>query len=58
LVEGVTGRYDAAILAVNHKDYVNLQEDYFQSILHPSGIVADIKGVLRGRFKSIKYWSL
>lgn len=58
LVEGVTGRYDAAILAVNHKDYVNLQEDYFQSILHPTGIVADIKGVLRGRFKSIKYWSL
>jgi UDP-N-acetyl-D-galactosamine dehydrogenase len=45
-------------LAVNHKDYINLQEDYFQSILHPTGIVADIKGVLRGRFKSIKYWSL
>jgi UDP-N-acetyl-D-galactosamine dehydrogenase len=58
LVEGVTGKYDAAILAVNHKDYMSIEEDYFLEILHPAGIVADIKGVLRGRFQKIKYWSL
>jgi UDP-N-acetyl-D-galactosamine dehydrogenase len=58
LVEELTGKYDAAILAVNHKDYMSLEEDYFFEILHPAGIVADIKGVLRGRFQKIKYWSL
>lgn len=58
LVPAVSGRYDAAILAVNHKDYVGLQEDYFESVLQPHGIVADIKGVLRGRFSKLKYWSL
>lgn len=58
LVEDVSGKYDAAILAVNHKDFIDLQEDYFLNVLHPAGIVADIKGVLRGRFQKIKYWSL
>ena len=58
LVESTTDKYDAAILAVNHKDYVDLQEDFFLNVLYATGIVADIKGVLRGRFQKIKYWSL
>lgn len=58
LAGNANGKYNAAILAVNHKEYVSLQESDFVGLLHENGLVADLKGVLRGRFKSIKYWSL
>jgi UDP-N-acetyl-D-galactosamine dehydrogenase len=58
LVPAPTGVYDAIILAVNHSDYVGLTEDYFKSLSTPSGIVADLKGIYRGTFKQLKYWSL
>ena len=58
LVPAPTGVYDAIILAVNHSDYVGLTEDYFKSLSTPSGIVADLKGIYRGKFKQLKYWSL
>ena len=58
LVEAPSGKYNAAIVAVNHKDYMNLNEDHFEAMLDEKGLVADIKGVLRGRFERVKYWSL
>jgi UDP-N-acetyl-D-galactosamine dehydrogenase len=58
LVESPSGKYNAAIVAVNHKDYMNLNEDHFEAMLDEKGLVADIKGVLRGRFERVKYWSL
>jgi UDP-N-acetyl-D-galactosamine dehydrogenase len=58
LVEKADGKYDAAILAVNHKAYTELSEEHFSQMLHDWGLVADIKGILRGRLKQIKYWSL
>lgn len=58
LAGNANGKYNAAILAVNHKEYVSLQESDFVGLLHENGLVADLKGVLRGRLKSIKYWSL
>lgn len=58
LAGDANGKYNAVILAVNHKEYVSLQESDFVGLLHENGLVADLKGVLRGRFKSIKYWSL
>jgi UDP-N-acetyl-D-galactosamine dehydrogenase len=52
------GKYDAVILAVSHTQFMNLDESYFKSILHPDGIVVDIKGILRGKIKNYTYWSL
>jgi UDP-N-acetyl-D-galactosamine dehydrogenase len=52
------GKYDAVILAVSHKQYIDLNEDYFASLLNGNGIVVDVKGILRGRIHDHTYWSL
>jgi UDP-N-acetyl-D-galactosamine dehydrogenase len=53
-----TGKYDAIILAVSHKEYVKLDESYFAPLLNNDGIIVDVKGVLRGKIKNHTYWSL
>jgi UDP-N-acetyl-D-glucosamine/UDP-N-acetyl-D-galactosamine dehydrogenase len=53
-----SGKYDAVILAVSHREYTGLQEEYFTSLLNEWGIVVDVKGILRGRIKNHTYWSL
>ena len=53
-----TGIYDAVIVAVSHKEYLNLDENFFTPLLSKEGIVVDIKGILRGRIKNHTYWSL
>ena len=53
-----TGKYDAIIVAVNHKPYMELTEDYFKSISAENGILVDVKGVMRGKIKDLTYWSL
>jgi UDP-N-acetyl-D-galactosamine dehydrogenase len=58
LKDNPTGKYDAVILAVSHKQYLNLDESYFTPLLLPDGIVVDVKGVLRGKIKNHTYWSL
>ncbi|MCB9226990.1 MAG: nucleotide sugar dehydrogenase [Chitinophagales bacterium] len=50
--------YDAVIVAVNHKKYMDLDEEYFKSISTENPIVVDIKGIYRDKFKDIDYWSL
>jgi UDP-N-acetyl-D-glucosamine/UDP-N-acetyl-D-galactosamine dehydrogenase len=51
--------YDAIIVAVNHKEYAQLDEHYFKSISKDGkGILVDIKGIFRGRIKDLEYWSL
>jgi UDP-N-acetyl-D-glucosamine/UDP-N-acetyl-D-galactosamine dehydrogenase len=54
-----TGKgYAAVIVAVNHKEYMNLDENYFRSILAEGGILVDVKGIYRSKIKNIPYWSL
>lgn len=53
-----SGKYDAVILAVCHKEYLNLDESYFTQLLNKDGIIVDVKGVLRGKIKKTTYWSL
>ncbi|MDQ1332858.1 MAG: UDP-N-acetyl-D-glucosamine/UDP-N-acetyl-D-galactosamine dehydrogenase [Bacteroidota bacterium] len=53
-----SGRYDAIILAVSHKQYLKLEEKWFTPLFNGTGIIVDIKGVLRGRIKNHTYWSL
>ncbi len=50
--------YDAVIVAVNHKEYLQLDEKYFKSILADKGILADVKGIYKGKLKTLNYWSL
>jgi UDP-N-acetyl-D-galactosamine dehydrogenase len=50
--------YDAVILAVNHREYETLDENYFQSICTDHGVIIDIKGVLRGKIKHLRYWCI
>ncbi len=58
LKEKPSGKYDAIILAVSHKEYSNLDESFFASLLNKDGIIVDVKGILRGRIKNHTYWSL
>ncbi len=54
----ITEKYEAIILAVNHKEYLKLDEAYFKSIAKENAIFVDIKGIFRGKIKELKYWSL
>lgn len=62
LAEKPTGKYDAIILAVNHRDYAKLDADYFKKLLTNDGILADIKGIYHKipafRNGDFVYWSL
>ncbi|NND93382.1 MAG: nucleotide sugar dehydrogenase [Flavobacteriales bacterium] len=58
LKEDVGSGYAAVIVAVNHDDYKDLNEDYFKSILVPKGIFVDLKGTYKDRFEALEYWSL
>jgi UDP-N-acetyl-D-galactosamine dehydrogenase len=60
MTEKAGTNYDAVILAVNHKDYMNLDEEYFKSITNGKGILVDVKGILRGKIneENLYYWSL
>lgn len=53
-----SGQYDAVIVAVSHKEYLNLDENFFTPVLNEGGVVVDIKGILRGRILNHTYWSL
>ncbi len=54
----ITGTYDAVIVAVNHKEYCDLDEAYFKSIMTDIGVFVDIKGIYKNKFNDIDYWSL
>lgn len=53
-----SGKYNAVILAVSHKEYIKLDEAWFSSLLDKDGIIVDVKGVLRGKIMKHIYWSL
>lgn len=50
--------YDAVIVAVAHRDYADLGEEYFESITTKDAILADIKGIYRNKIDKLTYWSL
>lgn len=58
LSAGVTQKYDAVIVAVNHEPYKALDENYFRSITTEDAILVDVKGLYRNKIKSMTYWSL
>jgi len=58
LVEKIGTGYDAVVIAVNHKDYLKIDEAYLLTICAPDAVVVDLKGILRGKISKLKYWSL
>ena len=50
--------YDVVVVAVNHKPYCQYDEVHFKSIMKPTGILFDIKGMYRGKIKDLTYLSL
>jgi UDP-N-acetyl-D-galactosamine dehydrogenase len=58
LTEKLTNDYDAVIVTVPHIAYLSMNDISFAEITKPNGLVADLKGVYRGKISSRKYWSL
>lgn len=50
--------YDAIVVAVSHKDYILLDENYFISLSNEKAVLGDIKGLYRHKIKNMAYWSL
>jgi UDP-N-acetyl-D-galactosamine dehydrogenase len=57
LADGIGKDYDAVIVTVCHEPYGDLDDEYFASITKPDALVADLKGMYRGKINSRKYWS-
>ncbi len=54
----IAENYDAVIVTVPHDEYKILDDAYFSSVTKPYALVADLKGMYRGKIKSRSYWSL
>ena len=50
--------YDGVIVAVNHKEYRNLDDKFFKSLASKNGVLVDVKGMYKDKIKSLSYWSL
>lgn len=58
MADNPQGKYDAIILAVSHKEYLDPDEKWFSQYLAEDGLIVDVKGVLRGKINNHTYWSL
>jgi UDP-N-acetyl-D-galactosamine dehydrogenase len=48
--------YAAVIIAVAHKEYKQYDDAYFASITKPGALIADLKGIYRGKVSSRHYF--
>lgn len=58
LTNDITNDYEAVIVTVPHQAYRDMDDTYFASITKTNAIIADVKGMYRGKIKSRNYWSL
>ncbi|HMD00121.1 MAG TPA: nucleotide sugar dehydrogenase, partial [Ferruginibacter sp.] len=58
LTKKLSDDYDAVIITVPHNDYKKADDKYFASITKPHAMIADLKGIYRGKISSRNYWSL
>ncbi len=58
LEENLAADYDAVIITVPHNDYKKLNDAEFAAVTKPHAMVADLKGIYRGKITSRIYWSL
>ena len=58
LTEKLENDYDAVIITVPHNDYKKLNDAEFAAVTKPHAIIADLKGIYRGKITTRTYWSL
>jgi UDP-N-acetyl-D-galactosamine dehydrogenase len=58
LTQELSKDYEAVIITVPHNAYKKMDDAYFASISKPIAMIADIKGIFRGKINSRTYWSL
>jgi len=58
LSPAIHGPYHGIVVAVNHREYMELDEAYFRSITVEGAVFADLKGIFRNRIQGLNYWSL
>ena len=58
LTKELCNDYDAVIITVPHNDYKKLNDAEFAAVTKPHAIIADLKGMYRGKITSRTYWSL
>lgn len=58
LTPDLANDYAAVIVTVPHNDYIKMDDNSFSNITKPEAIVADLKGIYRGKISSRSYWSL
>ncbi len=58
LVDKIADNYDAVVVAVPHKEYLELDDSYFNSITKSGAMIADLKGIYRDKINNRHYFSL
>jgi UDP-N-acetyl-D-glucosamine/UDP-N-acetyl-D-galactosamine dehydrogenase len=58
LAKNIGKEYEAVIITVPHSAYKDLGDEYFASITKPKSLIADLKGIYRGKITTRHYWSL
>jgi UDP-N-acetyl-D-galactosamine dehydrogenase len=58
LTADLANDYDAVIVTVPHKAYLDMGDSAFAEITKPHAMIADVKGIYRGKIASRAYWSL
>ena len=52
------GRFDIVFAAVPHRAYRDLTDSDISALVAPGGLIADLKGIWRGRSLAADYWTL
>ena len=58
MTDKASGSYDAIILAVSHRDFTSLDEQFFLDHLNDGGVIFDVKGLFGSLNSKVKYLSL
>lgn len=58
LLEKPSDGYDAVVVAVSHREYRDLDEKFFLSLVNDKAVFVDVKGIYRNKICKMVYWSL
>ena len=58
MIDQISKKYDALILAVGHQDFISETADVNINLLKKDGIIIDLKSIIQTKDPSVTYWSL
>lgn len=59
MIDQISNNYDAVVVAVSHKEYLDLDAKYFKSLMGDSPILMDLKGLYpKPKENGMVYWRL